>query len=83
MQWNYDEVIFPGGRGKWSWNKENSEKYGISNIKRNIVLKYNSIGLLHEYWWILSREVYHIARVFECNMIHCEGQYSCNNPFII
>jgi hypothetical protein len=38
---------------------------------------------LHEYWWILSREVYHIARVFECNMIHCEGQYSCNNPFII
>ena len=30
--------------------EKNSEKYGISNIKRNIVLKYNIIGLLHEYW---------------------------------
>jgi hypothetical protein len=31
---------------------------------------------LHEYWWILSRTVYHIAWACECNMIHCTGQYS-------
>jgi hypothetical protein len=33
-------VIFPGGRGKWSYSRKNSEKYWISNIKRNLVLKY-------------------------------------------
>jgi len=27
--------------------EKNSEKYGISNIKRNIVLKYNIIQILH------------------------------------
>jgi hypothetical protein len=43
----------------------------------------NNIGLLHEYWWILSRALYHIAQTCECNMIYCEGQYSCDNPFII
>ena len=26
--------------------------------------------------------IYHIAQTWECNMIYCEGQYSCNNPFI-
>ena len=35
------KVIFPSGCGKWSWNRRNSEKYWISNIKRNLVLKYN------------------------------------------
>jgi len=34
------------------------------------------IGLWHEYWWILSWAVYHIAQACERNMIYCEGQYS-------
>ena len=35
-------VIFPGGRGSWSLNRKNSKKYWISNIKRNLVLRYNT-----------------------------------------
>jgi hypothetical protein len=41
--------------------------------------KWNSIyiiGLLHYYWGILSRAVYHMARACKRNMIYCEGQYS-------
>ena len=40
---------------------------------------FNIIVLLHEYWWILSRALYHIARACECNMIYCKGQYLYNN----
>jgi hypothetical protein len=44
--------------------------------KHALVIQINNIGLLHKYWWKLSRAEYHIARACECNMIYCEGQYS-------
>jgi hypothetical protein len=56
--------------------------YGFMQYYKTIQFVFcDNIGLLHEYWWILSRTVlsravYHIARVCKCNMIHCEGQYS-------
>jgi hypothetical protein len=46
-------VIIPGGRGKWSLNRKNSEKYWISNIKRNLVLKYNIYIYTCVYAWNL------------------------------
>jgi hypothetical protein len=45
----------------------------LQMIYANIVQYMNTIGLLHEYWWILSQAVYHIARV-------CEGR--CSPIFI-
>ena len=46
----------------------------------------NTIGLLHEYWGILSRVEFYIARACECNICSTGDnipQYSCNNPFIV
>ena len=49
----------------------------MQNILRSTLSHANNdIGLLHEYWGILSRAVYHIARACEYNMIYCEGNYS-------
>ena len=44
------------------------------------------IGLLHEYWGILSRVEFYIARASECNIYSTRDnipQYSCHNPFIV
>ena len=59
------------------WPKEQGQKDKQRSTKHTYKSKiWNNIGLLHEYWWILSGAVYHIAWACECNMLHCEGQYS-------
>jgi hypothetical protein len=52
--------------------------YGPQKFRSKCRAISNIIGLLHEYWWILSQAVYHIAWVRD--NIH---QYSFNNPFIL
>jgi hypothetical protein len=48
-------VIIPGGHCKWSLNRKNSEKYWISNIKRNLVLKYNIYIYIYIYMCICMK----------------------------
>ena len=50
------------------------------------LLKQDNIGLLHEYWGILSLVEFYIAQVYEWNINSTRDnnpQYSCNNPFIV
>ena len=46
----------------------------------------SNIGLLHEYWGILSRVEIYTARACECNICSTRdntSQYSCTDPFIV
>ena len=55
-------VILPGGCGKWSQNRKNSERYWISNIKRNLVLKYNIYIYIY---YIAARYIYIFLIIFQ------------------